>query len=149
MRLIKIPLKGFNLLLKSGNNNKLEMKKLFTIALVVTSSIGFAQLFGAVDDNVLSDKEIPDALDSLKIAIPLLIVGFLIAYIFMWSKKDISKEDNTSTNIGCFGVIIMGIGAIFLLPIISLTQDIINNIKTIGFAIVFIAIIIISVFAKK
>jgi hypothetical protein len=38
----------------------------------------------------------------------------------MWRKKDTSKTDNASTNIGCFGIIIMAVGAFFFITAIIL-----------------------------
>lgn len=74
------------------------MKKLFTTALTMLSSIiCFAQRGGTERSyEVIGLADGDEIAESLKIAIPLLIVGFLIAYIFMWSKKDTSKTDDAS-----------------------------------------------------
>lgn len=56
-------------------------------------------------------------MDALKIAIPLIVVGFLIAYIFMWGKSDEDKQKGEGTSMGCIGVIIMGFGIFCLLPL--------------------------------
>ena len=45
---------------------------------------------------------------SLLKAIPLLVIGFIIAYACMWSKKDGEK----TSNFGCVGIVIMAIGGI-------------------------------------
>lgn len=58
-----------------------------------------------------------EIMDALKIGIPLLIVGFIIAYIFMWSKSDEEKQKGEGSTMGCIGVIIMGIGFLTLLPL--------------------------------
>lgn len=58
-----------------------------------------------------------EIMDALKIGIPLLIVGFIIAYIFMWSKSNEEKQKGEGSTMGCIGVIIMGIGFLALLPL--------------------------------
>jgi predicted membrane channel-forming protein YqfA (hemolysin III family) len=91
-------------------------------------------------------------LDSLKIAIPLIVVGFLIANNFVWSKKDTDKIDETSTKIGCFGIIIMAGGVFFLLPLLSWVEFIFVNLMYLGIAIFvvgFILYTIISTITKK
>lgn len=120
------------------------MKKILTTTLtMLTSIICLAQHVGTKRSyEVIGLADGDKIAESLKIAIPLLIVGFLIAYIFMWSKKDTSKTDGASTNIGCFGMIIMAVGAFFLLPLLSWAEYIFVNIMTIGFAIFIVGIII-------
>ncbi|HPL05554.1 MAG TPA: hypothetical protein PLG05_10305 [Bacteroidales bacterium] len=125
------------------------MKKIFTIALSLLSSIiCFAQRGGTERSYEIIGLADGDEIgESLKIAIPLLIVGFLIAYIFMWSKKDTSKTSNASANIGCLGIIIMAIGAFFLLPLLAWVEYIFVNIMTIGFAIVVVGVIIYFIYS--
>ena len=89
---------------------------------------------------------------SLFIAIPLLLIGFLLAYIFMWSKKNTEKMNNTSSNIGCFGIILMAIGAFFLLPLLAWVEFIFVSVWSVLFAIIIILAIIYmiySAFKKK
>jgi len=121
--------------------------------MVVTSIVCYAQrrpskrsfeVIGLPDGDKIAD--------SLKIAIPLLIVGFLIAYIFMWSKKDKDKIDNVSTNIGCFGIIVMAVGAFFLLPLFAWFEFIFSSIMSIVIAIIVVGVIffiIYSIFTNK
>lgn len=126
------------------------MKKLFaTMISILINIICFAQrgeiertyeVIGLPNSKVITK--------SLKVAIPLLVIGFLIAYIFMWRKKDISKVDNTSTNIGCFGVIIMAIGIVYLLPLLAWVEYIFVSMMTIGFIVALIYAIY-SAFRKK
>jgi len=135
---------------KIGRQQKIiEMKKIFTIALSLLSSIiCFAQRGGTERSYEIIGLADGDEIgESLKIAIPLLIVGFLIAYIFMWSKKDTSKTSNASANIGCLGIIIMAIGAFFLLPLLAWVEYIFVNIMTIGFAIVVVGVIIYFIYS--
>ena len=125
------------------------MKKVFTTALnMLTSIICFAQRGGTERSyEVIGLADGDEIAESLKIAIPFLIVGFLIAYIFIWSKKDTSKTDGASTNIGCLGIIIMAVGAFFLLPLLAWVEYIFVNIMTIGFAIVVVGVIIYFIYS--
>ena len=85
--------------------------------------------------------------ESLMIAIPLLLIGFLIAYAFMWSKKDTDKVSDTSSNIGCFGIVIMAVGAFFLLPLLAWVEFIFVNIMSIGLAIVVVGVILYFIYS--
>lgn len=85
--------------------------------------------------------------ESLLIAIPLLLVGFLIAYGFMWSKKEPNKASDTSTNIGCFGVIIMAIGVFFLFPLLTWVEYIFVSIYSIGIVIVVVGVILYLIYS--
>lgn len=58
-----------------------------------------------------------EIIDSLKIGIPLIIAGFLIAYFSMWRKTDKEKQSGEGSTIGCIGIIIIGIGLFALLPL--------------------------------
>jgi len=91
--------------------------------------------------------------DSLIIGLPILLVGFLIAYFSMWSKEAQSKkEKNTSSNIGCIGVIIMIIGLFFLLPILLWLEFIFSSIYALGiglFVVIFIIYGIYQLLNKK
>lgn len=53
-----------------------------------------------------------EIIEALQLGIPLLIIGFLIAYFSMWRKQ--SEKGST---IGCIGIIIIGLGFIVLLPL--------------------------------
>ena len=55
--------------------------------------------------------------NALKIGIPLIIVGLLIAYFSMWRKTDNEKQNEKGSTIGCIGIIIIGIGLFALLPL--------------------------------
>jgi len=85
--------------------------------------------------------------NSLKIAIPLIIIGLLIAYIFMWSKTGTDKENNTYSYIGCLGIIIVAVGAFFLLPLLAWVEYIFTTILSIGIAIVVAGIIIYIIYS--
>jgi hypothetical protein len=125
------------------------MKKLSITALaMLTSIICFAQRGGTERTyEIIGLADGDEIAESLKIAIPLIIVGFLIAYIFMWSKKEASNTSDASTNIGCLGIIIMAIGAFFLLPLLAWVEYIFVNIMTIGIAIVVVGVILYSIYS--
>jgi hypothetical protein len=80
--------------------------------------------------------------DALKIAIPLLIIGFLITYIFMWRKKAQEEKENNSQYIGCLGVILMAVGAFFLIPLLAWVEAIFVSALGIVIALVVVAVII-------
>jgi predicted membrane channel-forming protein YqfA (hemolysin III family) len=131
------------------------MKKALITAVLtaLTSIICFAQRGGTrrgYEEVGLANKD--EVIESLTIAVPLLVVGFLIAYIFMWSKKNPSKISNTSANIGYFGIIMMVVGLFFLVPLLSWFEFIFVNIMTFGVAMFVVGIIvylIYSAFTKK
>ena len=62
---------------------------------------------------VASGEEI---VESLKIAIPLILIGLFIAWLFMWRHQD---SNDGSTGIGCLGILIMGAGFFCLIPLFS------------------------------
>lgn len=68
---------------------------------------------------------------SLLKAIPLLVIGFIIAYACMWSKK----EGEKTSNFGCVGIVIMAIGGIFLLPLLAYVELIFQSVLGIVFLI--------------
>lgn len=127
--------------------------KLFSIALILLNNpILFAKRRMDRSYEIIGLPDGDEIGKSLTIAIPLLIIGFLIAYGFMWSKKDNEKVNNASTNIGCLGVIIMGIGFFFLLPLLAWFEFIFVSAYTIGLTIVILGVIIYViyiVFKKK
>jgi len=69
----------------------------------------------------------------LKIALPLLIIGFLISYLSMWSKKDTSQISDTESKVGCLGMIIMGVGVFFLIPLLGWVELIGKSLMSLGF----------------
>ena len=132
-----------------------KLKKFITTALLtfLSNIVCFSQRRPSKRSfEVIGLPDTDNIAGSLTIAIPLLIFGFLIAYIFMWSKKDKDKIDNVSTNIGCFGIIIMGVGAFFLLPLLAWFEFIFSSLLSIGIAIVVVVAIIFiiySIFTSK
>lgn len=58
-----------------------------------------------------------EIIEALQLGIPLLVIGFLIAYFSMWRKTHKEKQSEKGSTIGCIGIIIIGIGFIVLLPL--------------------------------
>lgn len=56
--------------------------------------------------------------DSLMIGVPLLIIGFVLAWLFMWKDANNEKPKEGFPVIGIIGLFIMGIGFVFLLPLL-------------------------------
>ena len=89
--------------------------------------------------------------DSLKIAIPLLVIGLLIAFFYFSGRSETEKNDNSTFNFGCVGIILIGIAVIFLLPLLAWVEYIFVNIMNIGIIIavvVFVIFLIYSFFSR-
>lgn len=56
--------------------------------------------------------------DSLMIGVPLLIIGFVLAWLFMWKDANNGKPKEGFPVIGIIGLLIMGLGFVFLLPLL-------------------------------
>jgi hypothetical protein len=88
------------------------------ILVVLLAAVG---LTGCVDHtrtyNIIGLPGGDEILDSLKIALPLILVGSLIAYTFSWRKKSDSESNKILTWIGYSGTIIILIGFLFLIPL--------------------------------
>jgi len=86
---------------------------------------------------------------SIMIGVPIILIGFLIAYFTMWNKKSQEKEETSS--VGCFGVIIMAIGFFIMLPLLGWIEFIFASITStvIFFIIIGILIFGISQLFKK
>ena len=94
------------------------MKRIRLLILCLFSSIlCFAQCYGERSFDIvgLSNKE--EIIDALKIGIPLIIIGFLIAYFSMWRKSNNDKRNENGSTVGCIGVIIIVIGFLVLIPL--------------------------------
>ncbi|MBQ6228450.1 MAG: hypothetical protein IJK08_07815 [Prevotella sp.] len=65
--------------------------------------------------------------NSLIIAIPLLIIGFIICWFTMWNddKKERSKAEQ---NTGCVGCLIMLIGGAFLIPLLAWVEALFSSV---------------------
>lgn len=118
------------------------MKRNVSVAVLLCT---FIQAYAQRYDNTRTYDIIglPDGdeiMDALKIAIPLIVVGFLIAYIFMWGKSDEDKQKGEGSSMGCIGVIIMGIGFFCLLPLLAWVEAIAVSFVTIAalFGVIFL-----------
>lgn len=83
------------------------------------------------DRGRLYDFGLPDGKetgDSLVIAIPLLIIGFIICWFTMWSDPNRTTGDNkTKDYLGCGGCLIMVIGGFFLIPLLAWVEAIFSS----------------------
>ena len=71
----------------------------------------------------LYDNGLPDGkevTDSLLIAIPALLIGFVICWFTMWSKPNENAEKISF--LGCSGCLMMIVGGIFLLPLLAYVE---------------------------
>ena len=78
--------------------------------------------------------------NALKIGIPLMIAGLLIAYFSMWRKTDKEKQNENVSTIGCIGIIIIGIGLLILIPLWTWVEAIGVTLVSVvfGLAIIFV-----------
>ena len=87
------------------------------------------------DRGRLYDFGLPDGKetgDSLVIAIPLLIIGFIICWFTMWSDSNrTTGENKTKDYLGCGGCLIMVIGGFFLLPLLTWVEAIFSSVLSI------------------
>lgn len=78
------------------------------------------------DSSRLYDWGLPDSKelsDSLSIAIPCLIVGFIICWVTMWGKSHKENDSNEEVSyIGCGGCLIMVVGGFFLMPLLAYVE---------------------------
>ena len=89
--------------------------------------------------------------NALKIGIPLIIVGLLIAYFSMWRNTNKEKQSEKGSTIGCIGIIIIGIGFFVLLPLWTWVEVIGVTIVSVvsGLAIIFAIVYYIYEALKK
>lgn len=125
----------------------MKNRLLTLILLLSTTALSAQRRYSERSYEVIGLPDGDEIGDSLIIAIPLLLIGFLIAYAFMWSKKDTDKVSDTSTNIGCFGIIIMAVGAFFLLPLLAWVEFIFVSIWSIGIAIIVVGVILYLIYS--
>lgn len=78
--------------------------------------------------------------NALKIGIPLIITGLLIAYFSMWRKTDKEKQNENGSTIGCIGIILIGIGFFVLIPLWTWVEAIGVTLVSVvfGLAIIFV-----------
>lgn len=88
--------------------------------------------FGLADSKELSH--------SLSIAIPCLIVGFIICWVTMWGRPQAENPDDKVSYIGCGGCLIMAVGGFFLLPLLA-------YVELAGQALFYLVLIIGAIFA--
>lgn len=118
------------------------MKRLFlVIGLFFSSYYCIAQRYGnerLYDFGLADSKELSH---SLSIAIPCLVIGFIICWVTMWGRPEAqNKSDDKVSYFGCGGCLIMAIGGFFLLPLLA-------YVELAGKIIFYIVLIIVSIFA--
>ena len=85
--------------------------------------------FGLADSKELSH--------TLSIAIPCLLIGFVICWFTMWRKPN-EKQDSVVSCIGCGGCSTMAIGFFFLLPLLA-------YVELIGMTLFYIVVIVLAI----
>ena len=87
-----------------------------------------------------------EIVDALAVGIPVILIGFLIAYFFMW--RNPGNTSDFDGKIGCFGIILMGIGFFLLLPLWAWVEAIGILIVEILFGLAIVIGIIAFIFGK-
>ncbi|MBQ3946063.1 MAG: hypothetical protein II670_10730 [Alphaproteobacteria bacterium] len=85
--------------------------------------------FGLADSKELSH--------TLSIAIPCLLIGFVICWFTMWRKPN-EKQNSVVSCIGCGGCLTMAIGFFFLLPLLA-------YVELIGMTLFYIVVIVLAI----
>lgn len=85
--------------------------------------------FGLADSKELSH--------TLSIAIPCLLIGFVICWFTMWRNPN-EKQDSVVSCIGCGGCLTMAIGFFFLLPLLA-------YVELIGMTLFYIVVIVLAI----
>ncbi|MDY6438884.1 MAG: hypothetical protein SPK85_07205 [Prevotella sp.] len=92
------------------------------------------------DDSRLYDFGLADSKElshSLSIAIPCLVLGFIICWVTMWGRPQAqSNPDDKLSYLGCGGCLIMAIGGFFLLPLLAYVELAVQVLVSIAFIIV-------------
>ena len=83
-----------------------------------------------------NSKEISE---SLKVGIPLLLIGFIIAYVFMWGRE---KKDGPYTNIGFIGFVLMIIGGVYLIPLLTWVEYIFVSLYSVFITLLILAVLL-------
>ncbi len=123
------------------------MRKLWCWVLVFSPFNLFAQRYPTKRSyEIIELPDVSEIGEALKIAIPLLAIGFLIAYVFMWNKKSQEKESKLQS-VGCLGIILMGVGIFFLLPLLAWVELIFVSALSIGIALIVIILIIVLIYS--
>lgn len=113
--------------------------------LLFNGGIAFAQRanrYNTRSYDIIGFPKGDEIVKGLLIALPFLIIGFLIAYFFLWRKSnDRKSEDKSSSTMGCFGIILMGIGIFCTAPLWPYLEAIWMIIASVVFLICLVAII--------
>lgn len=121
------------------------MKKLISILahLIACPLLCFSQRYSQERIyDIVGVADGDEVLESLKLGIPLLAVGFLIAYFSMWRKPDKETQNSSGTAIGCIGLIIMAVGFFMLIPLWTWVEAIGMTLISVAFGLAIIFAII-------
>lgn len=114
------------------------MKRFFLIIALFSFAVYcFATRYDSTrlfDFGLASSKELSN---SLSVAIPCLLVGFIICWFTMWRKPN-EKQDSVVSCIGCGGCLTMAIGFFFLLPLLA-------YVELIGMTLFYIVVIVLAI----
>lgn len=117
------------------------LKKICTLLLLIgVPTLGIAQRYTERSYEIIGLADGDEIADALMVGLPLLLVGFLIAYIFMWGKSDEEKQKGEGSTMGCIGTILMGAGFLCLIPLLAW-------IEAIGVTVVFVVFVIVIICA--
>lgn len=117
---------------------------LFLIVLYVFHVYCMAQRYDGTrlyDFGLADSKELSH---TLSIAIPCLLIGFVICWFTMWRKPQAqSGSDDKTSYVGCGGCLIMAVGFFFLLPLLAYVELAVQSI----FGVAFIIIVVLGIFS--
>lgn len=87
-----------------------------------------------------------EVLEALQLGIPLIFVGFIIAYFTMWRKRKEENKNKKVGNVGCLGVLLMGIGFFVLIPLWTWVEAAVGYLFSIIFVLAIVSVIVIIIF---
>ncbi|MDP1815437.1 MAG: hypothetical protein Q8K92_13395 [Leadbetterella sp.] len=85
---------------------------------------------------------------SLKIALPFILVGLIISYLSFWKKRSNSELSSSTQNVGCFGMILIFIGGIFVMPLWAWIEYFFISAVKISLVFILIGILVFALYSK-
>lgn len=89
-----------------------------------------------------------EIVDALAKGIPTILIGFLIAYFTIWRKNNEEKENGKGFYFGCFGIFLIGIGFLILIPLWTWVEAIAVSAISIVFIIAILVVIVAFIYEK-
>ncbi len=126
------------------NNKKTAFVGIFIILIICLSSC--FQTGRTYDIFGLPNKS--EVWDSLKIALPFLVGGFIISYLSIWKKRGNSELSSSTMGIGCFGMILICVGGIFVIPLWSWVEYFFVSAALIWAVLVLIGFLVFAIYSK-